>query len=69
MINDSFLQIIPMNEWMMYFYSAISMFAHGTLQQFVGDFGQTTLSSLQFFFEGDLADAPNTRNYVPYSLR
>ena len=48
-----------MNELMMYFYSAISMFAHGTLQQFAGDFGQTTLSSLQFFFEGDLADAPN----------
>ena len=62
---------------MMYLYSAISMFAHGTLQQFAGDFGQTTLSSLQFFFEGDLADAPNsesradhdTRNYIPYSLR
>ena len=36
------------------------MFAHGTLQQFAGDFGQTTLSSLQFFFEGDLADAPST---------
>ena len=50
-----------MNELMMYFYSAISMFAHSTLQQFAGDFGQTTLSSLQFFFEGDLADAPNFR--------
>ena len=46
---------------MMYFYSAISMFAHGTLQKFAGDFGQTTLSSLQFFFEGHLADAPNFR--------
>ena len=46
---------------MMYLYSAISMFADGTLQQFAGDFGQTTLSSLQFFFEGDLADAPNFR--------
>lgn len=26
---------------MMYFYGAISMFAHGALQQFAGDFGQT----------------------------
>ena len=32
-----------------------------TLQHFAGDFGQTTLSSLPFFFEGDLADAPDFR--------
>ena len=33
-----------------------------TLQHFVGDFGQTALSNLQFsFFGGDLADAPYFR--------
>ena len=36
---------------MMYFYSAISMFAHGPLQQFVGDFGSTALSSLKLFLK------------------
>ena len=61
-------------EWMMYFYSAISMFAHGALQQFTVDFGQTPLSSLQFFwrrFNRCLQFQNlnhNTGNYVPYSL-
>ena len=40
-----------MNELMMYFYSAISMFAHGPLQQFVGDFGPIALSSLKLFLK------------------
>lgn len=37
-----------MNEWMMYFYGAISMFAHGALQQFAGDFGQTAFKISNF---------------------
>ena len=36
------------------------LFAHGALQNFVGDFGQTALSSLQFF-KGSFADASNFR--------
>ena len=38
------------------------MFAHGTLQQFAGDFGQTTLSSLQFFFWRRFSRCPQFQN-------
>ena len=36
------------------------LLAHGALQNFVGDFGQTALSSLQFF-KGSFADASKFR--------
>ena len=42
----------------MYFYSAISMFAHGTLQQ---GLWSDYIKQFTIFFEGDLADAPNFR--------
>ena len=38
------------------------MFADGTLQQFAGDFGQTTLSSLQFFFWRRFSRCPQFQN-------